>query len=62
MEFVIKRDIYRTFPTHDYFKESGGDGQDMLFSVAKAYAVYDTEIGYSQGLTFIIASLLLHVS
>lgn len=27
----------------------------------KAYAVYDSELGYTQGLSFIAASLLLHV-
>lgn len=37
-------------------------GQDALFKVSKAYAVYDSEVGYCQGLSFIAASLLLHVS
>lgn len=61
-EDVIKRDINRTFPANEAFKEIGGSGQDALFKVCKAYAVYDTEVGYCQGLTFIAASLLLHVS
>lgn len=60
-EGVIKRDINRTFPAHDYFKESGGSGQDSLFRISKAYAVYDEEVGYCQGLSFLVASLLLHV-
>ncbi|KAL6963231.1 Rab GTPase-activating protein 1, partial [Sarracenia purpurea var. burkii] len=59
-ELVIQRDIHRTFPAHDFFKDAGGVGQDTLFNISKAYAVYDTEIGYCQGLTFIAASLLLH--
>lgn len=61
-ENVILRDIHRTFPANEVFKETGGSGQDALFKVCKAYAVYDTEVGYCQGLTFIAASLLLHVS
>lgn len=61
-EGVIRRDINRTFPVHKFFKESGGAGQDALYKVSKAYAVYDTEVGYCQGLSFIAASLLLHVS
>lgn len=61
-ENVIQRDINRTFPANKFFKEIGGSGQDALFKVSKAYAVYDTEVGYCQGLTFIAASLLLHVS
>lgn len=61
-EGVIRRDINRTFPVHKFFKDSGGIGQDALYKVSKAYAVYDTEVGYCQGLSFIAASLLLHVS
>lgn len=61
-EGVIRRDINRTFPVHKFFKENGGMGQDALYKVSKAYAVYDTEVGYCQGLSFIAASLLLHVS
>ncbi|XP_050337133.1 rab GTPase-activating protein 1-like isoform X1 [Bactrocera neohumeralis] len=60
-ETVIQRDIHRTFPAHKCFKESGGSGQDSLFKVSKAYAVYDSEVGYCQGLSFIAASLLLHM-
>ncbi|XP_058459277.1 rab GTPase-activating protein 1-like [Malaya genurostris] len=60
-ENVIQRDINRTFPAHKFFKESGGMGQDSLYKVSKAYAVYDTEVGYCQGLSFIAASLLLHM-
>lgn len=60
-ETVIQRDIHRTFPAHKCFKETGGSGQDALFKVSKAYAVYDSEVGYCQGLSFIAASLLLHM-
>lgn len=59
---MIQRDINRTFPAHDFFKESGGGGQDALFRLSKAYAVHDTEVGYCQGLSFLAATLLLHVS
>lgn len=61
-ESVILRDINRTFPAHDFFKETGGLGQDSLYRISKAYAVYDEEVGYCQGLSFLVASLLLHVS
>ncbi|XP_017880898.1 rab GTPase-activating protein 1-like isoform X3 [Ceratina calcarata] len=60
-ESVILRDINRTFPAHDYFKETGGLGQDSLYRISKAYAVYDEEVGYCQGLSFLVASLLLHM-
>jgi len=52
----------RTFPAHEYFRDEGGIGQDSLYKLSKAYSVYDAEVGYCQGLSFLIAALLLHVS
>ncbi|XP_013410122.1 rab GTPase-activating protein 1-like isoform X2 [Lingula anatina] len=60
-EDVIMRDINRTFPAHDYFRETGGLGQDALYKISKAYSVYDEEIGYCQGLSFLAAGLVLHM-
>uniref|UniRef100_A0A8C2WB89 RAB GTPase activating protein 1 like n=1 Tax=Cyclopterus lumpus TaxID=8103 RepID=A0A8C2WB89_CYCLU len=60
-EGVITRDIHRTFPAHDYFKDSDGDGQDSLYKICKAYSVHDEEIGYCQGQSFLAAVLLLHM-
>ncbi|XP_070602830.1 rab GTPase-activating protein 1-like isoform X3 [Erythrolamprus reginae] len=60
-ESVITRDIHRTFPAHEYFKDTGGDGQDSLYKICKAYSVYDEEIGYCQGHSFLAAVLLLHM-
>ncbi|XP_055687734.1 rab GTPase-activating protein 1-like isoform X2 [Lutzomyia longipalpis] len=60
-EAVIQRDIHRTYPAHRFFRDSGGFGQDALYKVSKAYAVYDSEVGYCQGLSYIAASLLLHM-
>merc|ERR1719228_1844327 len=60
-EKVIFRDIHRTFPAHEFFKESGGVGQEALFRISKAYSVYDSEIGYCQGQSFLIAALLLQM-
>jgi len=58
---VIQRDINRTFPAHEFFKEGTGSGQDALFYISKAYALHDTEVGYCQGLSFLAATLLLHM-
>uniref|UniRef100_A0A8C6WHP1 RAB GTPase activating protein 1 like n=1 Tax=Neogobius melanostomus TaxID=47308 RepID=A0A8C6WHP1_9GOBI len=60
-ESVITRDIHRTFPAHDYFKDTDGDGQDSLYKICKALSVYDEEIGYCQGQSFLAAVLLLHM-
>lgn len=34
---AITRDINRTFPAHDYFKDTGGDGQDSLYKICKVF-------------------------
>jgi len=34
-EQVILRDINRTFPAHDFFKEAGGSGQEALYRISK---------------------------
>ena len=36
---AITRDINRTFPAHDYFKDTGGDGQDSLYKICKVFHV-----------------------
>ncbi|TKR72061.1 hypothetical protein L596_019577 [Steinernema carpocapsae] len=60
-EQVILRDIHRTFPAHAYFREANGDGQGSLFKISKAYSLYDEEVSYCQGLSFLGAALLLHM-
>ncbi|KAK0390326.1 hypothetical protein QR680_019302 [Steinernema hermaphroditum] len=60
-EQVILRDIHRTFPAHAYFREANGDGQEALFKISKAYSLYDEEVSYCQGLSFLGAALLLHM-
>ncbi|KAE8543197.1 hypothetical protein D1P53_000685 [Cryptococcus gattii VGV] len=60
-EKAIMKDLNRTFPNHKYFKEAGGVGQEGLFMVVKAYSLYDQEVGYTQGLAFIVAALLLNM-
>lgn len=38
-ESVIKRDIHRTYPAHDYFKDTEGDGQESLYKICKVQSV-----------------------
>lgn len=61
-EKSIGRDLNRTFPKHDYFIDPAGAGQEQLFNVVKAYSIHDEEVGYTQGLQFIVGPLLLNVS
>lgn len=60
-EACIQRDVSRTYPAHEYFRDASSLGQESLYRVCKAYANYDTEIGYCQGMSFLTASLLLHM-
>ena len=61
-EKVIRRDIARTYPEHDFFKKKDGIGQEALFNVMKAYSIHDREVGYCQGTAFIVGLLLMQVS
>lgn len=60
-ERMIRRDIARTFPEHDFFKEKNGVGQESLFNVMKAYSLHDREVGYCQGSGFIVGLLLMQM-
>lgn len=59
-EKAITRDLHRTFPHHPYFQST--EGQESLFNVVKAYSLYDPEVGYCQGLSFVAGPLLLNVN
>ena len=55
----ITKDIARTFPSHPLFQQR--KTRQQLFNVLKAYSVYDLDIGYSQGMAFLVGCLMLHV-
>lgn len=60
-EKAITRDLGRTFPQHEFFTDGQGIGQENLFNVLKAYSIYDPQVGYCQGLPFVVAILLLNM-
>jgi len=60
-EKAIIRDLGRTFPHHDFFMDGQGIGQENLFNVLKAYSLHDPQVGYCQGLPFVVAVLLLNM-
>jgi len=60
-EKVIRRDIARTYPEHEFFAKKDGVGQEALFNVMKAYSVHDREVGYCQGSAFIVGLLLMQM-
>jgi len=59
---VIERDLDRTFPTHSIFNKHSDIGQGGLRNVLRAYAVYDQEVGYCQGMGFIAALFLMYMT
>lgn len=61
-EGIIGKDIGRSWPNVDMFKDPNGEGQQMLARVLKCFSLYDTKIGYCQGLGFVVGPLLMHMS
>ncbi|KAK3353601.1 rab-GTPase-TBC domain-containing protein [Lasiosphaeria hispida] len=60
-EGIITKDLGRSFPGVDMFRDPEGDGQRMLGRVLKCFSLYDTKIGYCQGLAFLVGPLLMHM-
>ncbi|KAL5336027.1 rab-GTPase-TBC domain-containing protein [Aspergillus crustosus] len=61
-EGLIGKDIGRSFPNVEMFRDPNGEGQQMLARVLKCFSLYDTKIGYCQGLGFVVGPLLMHMS
>jgi hypothetical protein len=56
-EREIRQDVTRTFPDLPVYTQD--KGKEALFRVLKAYAVFDTQVGYCQGENFVTAVLLM---
>lgn len=57
----IDRDLCRTFPKNDFFKQ-GERGHRKLRKVLRAFACYDNQADYVQGMNFLVGQLLMHCS
>lgn len=55
----IERDILRTFPNCELFKENH-EGCKVLQDVLVTFASYDPQIGYVQGMNYIVGFFLFH--
>jgi hypothetical protein len=60
-EKLINKDIGRSFPGVDMFRDADGEGQKMLGRVLSAFSLWDQEIGYCQGLGFVVGPMLMHM-
>ncbi|ORX47467.1 RabGAP/TBC [Hesseltinella vesiculosa] len=58
---IIQRDLARTFPGVEMFKQEGGEGQNAMEHVLTAYSLYDSLVGYCQGLAFLVGPLLMNM-
>ena len=59
---IIGKDLGRSFPGVEMFRDPDGEGQRMLGKVLRCFSLYDTKIGYCQGLGFLVGPLLMHMS
>lgn len=57
----ISKDINRTFPNIPFFQCPSDYGQVGTSNVLRAYSQYDAEVGYCQGMPFIVGMLLMHL-
>ncbi|KAM3926443.1 USP6 N-terminal-like protein isoform 2-T2 [Leptodactylus fuscus] len=58
----IDLDVNRTFRDHIMFRDRYGVKQQALFHVLAAYSLYNTEVGYCQGMSQITALLLMYMN
>jgi hypothetical protein len=70
IETQIKKDIERTFLLENcrsgqndkLINSNSSEIKEKLYNVLKAYAIYDPQVGYSQGTNFIVMVLLSNIS
>lgn len=60
-EGIINKDVGRSFPGVELFRDADGDGQKMLGRVLKCFSLQDKDIGYCQGLGFLVGPLLMNM-
>ena len=60
-EETIIKDLDRTYPSCQLFTDKYGNGQRKLFKVLSCYSLYNKEIGYVQGMSFLVALFLIYM-
>lgn len=61
VETLLAKDVDRTMASLRLWREDISCGNNKLFNVCKAYANYDKEVSYVQGLNYIVALLLIYI-
>ena len=60
-EITIMKDLDRTFPMCQLFKDKYGSGQRKLFHVLMNYSKYNKKLGYVQGMGYLAAIFLIYM-
>ena len=60
-ELTIIKDLDRTFPSCQLFKDKYGMGQRKLFKVLSSYSKFNKDIGYVQGMGYLVAIFLIYM-
>jgi hypothetical protein len=60
-ESIIERDIHRTLPEFKLWTEDLYSGNNKLFNVLKAFSNFDNEVGYVQGMNYIVGLMLFYI-
>ncbi|XP_018567845.1 USP6 N-terminal-like protein [Anoplophora glabripennis] len=58
----IDSDVNRQFREHLYYRERYSIKQQSLFKVLTAYAIYNSEVGYCQGMSGLAGVLLMYMN
>jgi len=59
---LIRRDLPRTFPEFQLFKQPESDAYNQILKVLETAAYFQPEIGYVQGMSYVAATLLLFMN
>ena len=59
-EHQIELDVPRTFPEEPFFGEGNTQGRQTLKVILKTLCKHSSSAGYTQGMNFIVATLLFH--
>lgn len=54
----IRKDIIRSFSEHEYFSENKQEKLKCIQNILEAYANLDPDVGYTQGMNFMVGMLL----
>ncbi|EPY88232.1 TBC1 domain family, member 16 [Camelus ferus] len=61
VQFTVDKDVVRTDRSHQFFRGEGNPNVECMRRILLNYAVYNPAIGYSQGMSDLVAPILAEV-